>query len=185
MTSPARTCAPHSQSPGQLLRLRPLREDDEATYRGAHEVMAAEDFPFGFGLEPGMTWDGYLQMLDDHRHGLNLPDHLVPATFLVAEVDGTIVGRASIRHQLNDFLAHEGGHIGYCVLPDHRRRGYATEILRQSLTVIRAIGVDRVLIFCDDDNAGSAAVIERCGGGLESVFTPGPARPLMRRYWIE
>ena len=64
--------------------------------------------------------------------------------------------------------AHEGGHIGYAVRPAHRRRGYATEILRQSLIVARAVGVDGVLVTCDDDNVGSAAVIERCGGVLES-----------------
>jgi predicted acetyltransferase len=184
MTSPTRSSASRSQSAGRTLRLRPLRDGDEAAFLSAVQVMAAEDFTFGFGHEPGMEWSAYLQMLDDHRHGLNLPDDLVPATFLVADVGGTIVGRASIRHELNDFLEREAGHIGYCVLPDHRRRGHATEILRQSLTIIRAIGVDRVLVFCDDDNVGSAAVIEGNGGELESVSRTGPSEPLKRRYRI-
>ena len=42
-----------------------------------------------------------------------MPDGLVPATFLVADVDGVLVGRTSIRHELDEFLAREGGHIGY------------------------------------------------------------------------
>jgi predicted acetyltransferase len=146
--------------------------------------MAAEGHVFGFELEPGIAWGTYLQKLDDRRRGLNLSDDQVPATFLVADVGGAIVGRAQIRHELNDFLEREGGHIGYCVLPGYRRRGYARAILRQSLTIIRATGVDRVLICCDDDNAGSIAVIEGCGGRLDSVFTPGPLRPPIRRYWI-
>jgi predicted acetyltransferase len=147
--------------------------------------MAAEGNVFGFALEPGVDWSACLERLEERRRGVDLSPDQVPATFLVADVGGVIVGRAQIRHHLNDFLEREGGHIGYCVLPDYRRRGYATEILRQSLTVIRAIGVDRVLVCCDDDNAGSIAVIESCGGELDSVTSSGPSAPLTRRYWID
>lgn len=147
--------------------------------------MAAEGHVFGFGLEPGVPWSTHRQRLDDRSRGVGVPDDQVPATFLVADVGGVIVGRAQIRHALNDFLEREGGHIGYCVLPGYRRRGHATEILRQSLTIIRAIGVDRVLVCCDDDNAGSIAVIERCGGELVSVTRSDPSEPLTRRYWID
>jgi predicted acetyltransferase len=147
--------------------------------------MAAEGFTFGLGLEPGMAWPEYLKTLSDRLAGRDLPADRVPAAFLVADVGGEIVGRASIRHELNDFLAREGGHIGYCVLPGHRRRGYATEILRQSLVIARAHGVGRVLVICDDDNAGSRVVIETCGGQLESVIETNPQEPPKRRYWID
>jgi predicted acetyltransferase len=171
--------------PGELLRLRPLRLDDEAAFRAAHQVMAAEGFIFGFGLEPATRWDTYLKALQDHRCGLNLAEGRVPATFLVADAAGVIVGRASIRHELNDRLEQKGGHIGYAVLPPYRRHGYATEILRQSLVIARASGVDRVLLTCDDDNAGSIAVIERCGGRLDSVICLKHSAVPVRRYWID
>ena len=105
-----------------MLRLRPLRPGDEAAFRAGHDAMAAEGSTFGLRLENGTTWDEYLRILADHRAGLNLPDRHVPSTFLVAEVDRQVVGRASIRHELNDFLRIRGGHIGYCVL---RRSGAA------------------------------------------------------------
>jgi predicted acetyltransferase len=102
--------------------------------------MTVEGFTFGFDLEPAIQWNAYLEALHAHHCGLNVAKGQVPATFLVVDVAGVIVGRASIRHQPNDRLKQEGGHIGYAVLLPYRRRGYAIKILRQSLVVARANG---------------------------------------------
>jgi predicted acetyltransferase len=167
------------------LRLRPVRPGDEGVVRAAHAAMAAEGFGFALGLRDGMTFAGWLEALADDGAGLDFSPHdWVPASFLLAEVHGEVVGRTSVRHRLNEWLAMEGGHIGYGVLPGHRRRGYATEILRQSLVVAREHGVDRVLVTCDDDNVGSATVIERCGG-VRDAELPTVGAPPKRRYWIE
>jgi predicted acetyltransferase len=166
------------------LRLRPPRAGDEAEFRAGHAAMAADGFTFGLLLKPGLDWDAYLALLERHRAGQDLPERYVPSTFLVADVAGELVGRVSIRHRLNDLLLREGGHIGYGVLPGHRRRGYATQILAQSLIIARSLGIDPVLVTCDDDNAGSAAVIEACGGRLENVVGAGPGQVPKRRYWI-
>src|SRR5579859_1173817 len=168
-----------------MLRLRPLRPGDEAAFRVGHEQMAREGFAFGFALEPDTPWDEYVRLVAGWPCGGNLPGSWVPNTFLVADVAGQLVGRVSIRHELTDFLRAEGGHIGYGVLPAFRRRGYATEILRQALVVARSLGVDRVLVTCDDDNIGSIRTIEACGGKLDSVRPPEPGSAAIRRYWID
>jgi len=87
---------------GAALRLRPLRLADEAAFHRAHEVMAAEGFTFGFDYEPSAAWSTYLKSMDDHRRAVNVPGGWVPETFLVADVAGAIVGRTSIRHELNE-----------------------------------------------------------------------------------
>ena len=168
-----------------MLRLRPPLPTDEAAFRAGHAQMGAEGFAFGLGLDPGMNWPEYLVLLSDRRAGLNLPERHVPSTFLVAQAGDQLVGRVSIRHQLNEFLLREGGHIGYGVLPAHRRRGYATEILRQSLIIARSLGIGRVLVTCNNDNAGSIAVIESCDGAFDSEVPGIPGAPPIRRYWID
>jgi predicted acetyltransferase len=59
---------------------------------------------------------------------------------------------------------HVSGHVGYAVVPGKRNRGYARQALRQLLPVAHELGMPRVLITCDEDNAPSRRVIEDNGG---------------------
>ncbi|MFI0943544.1 GNAT family N-acetyltransferase [Streptomyces sp. NPDC021020] len=92
------------------------------------------------------------------------------------------VGAIDLRHHLNDLLLHAGGHIGYSVRPSFRRRGVATWALGAVLPEARALGLERVLVTCDDANTASARTIERNGGVLEDVRPT--AAGAKRRYWI-
>jgi predicted acetyltransferase len=164
------------------LTLRPPNLADEEVCLTAHSEFEA--FPFLLLWNPGLTWARYLELLEGLRNGAHIPDGLVHSDFLLAEVQREIVGRVSIRFELNGALAQKGGHVGYGVRPAFRRRGMATEILRQSLTLLHGHDVSPVLVVCDDDNIASATVIERCGGVLESVHTPSDGGAPYRRYWI-
>ncbi|HEX2706374.1 MAG TPA: GNAT family N-acetyltransferase [Candidatus Lustribacter sp.] len=89
------------------------------------------------------------------------------------------LGHLSIRHRLTPVLVELGGHIGYAIRPSARRRGYGTRQLALALPVARGLGLGRLLVTCDEDNIGSARIIERSGGVLEDV------RGDKRRYWID
>ena len=164
------------------MKLRPLSLADQAQALQGHSELAIDNFEYLLSYIEGMPWTEYLEILGNESTGTNLKEGRVPATFLIAENDGNLVGRTSIRHELNDFLFNFGGHIGYGVRPSYRRQGFATEILRQSLALINGLGVTEVLVTCAEDNVGSIKVIESQGGILEnSVNFEGI---LQRRYWI-
>lgn len=95
-----------------------------------------------------------------------------------------ILGSISLRHRLNDFLLQVGGHIGYGVRPSARRQGVATAALGLALAQAESLGLQRVLITCQEDNIASARTIERHGGVLEDIRAT-PDHGTVRRYWID
>ncbi|MBC7463452.1 MAG: GNAT family N-acetyltransferase [Actinobacteria bacterium] len=164
--------------------LRPLNIDDKDEALQAHAELALDDFSFLLGaFDENEPWKNYLERVSATSRGEDLSNGYVPATFLVADVEGQIVGRSSIRHELNDYLRERGGHIGYGVRPNFRKFGYATEILRQSLIIARGLGIESALVTCDDDNIGSSKVIEKCGGVFENIVELEDD-VMLRRYWI-
>lgn len=151
--------------------------------RRAHAELASEGFTFALFLDEEPSFAAWLDRLDRQTRGeVDHPRH-VTSDFLLAEVDGAVVGRVSIRHELNDWLTRRGGHIGYCVRPAFRLHGFATAILRQSLRRCATLGIPQALVTTADHNAASIAVVERCGGALENVVLDDEGVPT-RRYWV-
>jgi predicted acetyltransferase len=131
-----------------------------------------------------MSHAAHLERLRRNARGEDLPAGRVPSSMLYGFVAGRIIGRVSIRHELNAFLQDRGGHVGYSVAPAERRRGYATELLRLTLPFCRELGLERLLLTCDDANEPSWRIIERAGGRLEDRRTHTDGS-LYRRYWID
>lgn len=132
------------------------------------------------------NFEAYVRSLQDEEAGRDLPPGYVPCThrWLVAE-DGAIVGVTRLRHRIDtDFLAHNGGHIGYDVAPSHRGRGYGHLAMSVALAEARGIGLDRVLLYAAEDNAPSRATIERAGGVLEQVAYSSFWKERLCRYWV-
>jgi predicted acetyltransferase len=117
-------------------------------------------------------------LLHDVRERTDRIAGWVPSTHLWWVEGEEYLGRLQIRHRLNDFLREQGGHVGYYVVPDHRRKGHATSMFGASLPVAFALGIDCALVTCDHDNIASRRVIERHGGLLQDQ------RGAKLRYWV-
>lgn len=150
-------------------------------------------------LEVGDSMDGtgalrniadpaeYIKSCEECENPATVPEHLVTATqfLFIRKDDNKLVGMIQVRHYFNAYLEKFGGHIGYSIRPDERRKGYAKAMLKMVLPFCREIGLDKVLITCNDSNTGSEKTILANGGVYESnIHEPGENVGL-KRFWID
>ena len=76
-------------------------------------------------------------MMMDWHEERNLPNGIVGSSLYLAIEDEEIVGVIMLRHELNAYLERIGGHIGYSVAPDKRRKGIAKWMLEEVLAIAK------------------------------------------------
>ena len=134
-----------------------IGEGENGFGNSAHGV-AFEDFP------------AYLKRQIEISQSIDLdPTWQVPQTLYWLMVDDKPVGIGKLRSYLNERLLKSGGHIGYCIRPSERGKGYGNTILAELLKEARAKGIKEVLLTCDPANIPSRKTIERNRGKLESM----------------
>lgn len=170
-----------------LIFRQPSREDKAAilAFRRAFLSYYADPTIHGSSGLERFSEDGFEGWLDYVYApvGTNLFGYAkIESDNFLIDKQGVVVGMLSVRYALTPSLLAVGGHIGYSTHPDYQGQGVASSALAYGIKLLKARGVDRVLVTCDDENVGSACVIEKNGGVLENVLATTGGR--YRRYWI-
>lgn len=124
-----------------------------------------------------------LGKIRDYRLGNNLKPGRVRSDsyWLVDDEQKCFIGEIRLRHTLNESLRLRGGHIGYVVRFSCWNQGYGTQMLSLVLEKAKERGLTKVLCTCNDENIGSARVMEHNGFQMEDKVEVDGA--LIRRYW--
>ena len=104
----------------------------------------------------GISWEDFeTKALPDmlrFERGENLPDWMVPETFLFLWEDDTIIGQFRIRHYLNDALREGAGHIGQFIAKEYRGKGYSKILNDAILKEAKKRGFKKIYLKSDLKN---------------------------------
>ena len=172
---------------GEFFLVEPCEEYAEQIAEYKQAFLDADSSMDGCGplrrCEDSLT---YISECRKYTSQETLPDGWVLSTqfFYIRKADNRLVGMIQVRHYFNDWLSRFGGHIGYSIKPDERRKGYATSMLKAVLPYCKEIGLDKILISCIDNNVGSEKTILNNGGVYESTVNEPDRKRNLKRFWI-
>ena len=150
-----------------MIELKRLTIDDGIDIYNLLQDMPLEENGYHNGVN-GLTYEEFKEWLIKREKYANqvglLDGWRVPETTYFLYVDNVPVGCGSIRHFLTDSLREVGGHIGYCISPKHRCKGYGKEILKRLIVEARKIGIKDILVTTNIDNYASQKVVIANGG---------------------
>lgn len=130
---------------------------------GERAICAEEGTPTGWLDEAAADFGRMVASRSGPRRRWGVP---VTELWYVREPD--YYGTVMIRRELTPALCHDGGNVGYHVVPGRRRQGHATAMLAAACDRCRADGMARLLVTCRTDNVASRRVIEANGGVLDN-----------------
>lgn len=171
----------------ELMLITPTLEYGKAIMEYKKEFLNVNSPLNGCGaLRRVETPEDFISEVQSDLRRETLKEGRVCATLLlcVRKQDNKIVGMIQIRHYLNEYLEQFGGHIGYSVRPTERGNGYAKHMLKLALPICKKLGIEKVLITCDEINRASEKTILANGGIYDSTVFSKVEEEYLKRYWI-
>jgi len=163
---------------------KPSHDDKREVFEFKKEFEDYGSFLNGAGgLSKAKSYSDWINKINILEKG-NMGDVPRLQYLVIRKNDNKIIGMLNIRKYLDDYYMLTGGHIGLCVRPTERRKGYATKIIQLAILECDKLGIKNVLITCDKNNIASAKAIVNNNGKLENEVELEDGT-VTQRYWIE
>jgi predicted acetyltransferase len=163
--------------------IEPSKEFEESWHEALAEFQAEGRKGFWNREKEPTSLEDYILLTSQNSKGENVPEGWVPSSTFWLIDNGEFVGHTNLRHTLNESLKEIGGHIGYYIRPSARGKGYGTKILELALIEAKKLGIQKVLVSCNEDNLASKRVIEKNKGLLQDRIAKD-GEPFLR-FWID
>lgn len=170
-----------------LMIINPSYDYKEDIWAFRQEVIdLGEDMiPGGGGLFRASNFEEWIAELKLYEKEETCPEGKVPAVqfITVRKSDNKVVGVINVRLKLNAFLEHFAGHIGDCVRPSERKKGYGSAQISLALKYCKEINLSPIMITCKVDNIASDKTILNNGGVLNSIVEHDGEK--FKKYFID
>jgi len=156
----------------KLILVRPSLElkKEALSYRQEHFEHGEMTINGSELLDKTESYEEWLASVARNANPLTVsPEWVLTDTFFAIDSENKIVGIIDLRHTLNEFLINFGN-CGYSVRPSERKKGYATEMLKQLLIVAKEAGLKQLHLSVERDNLPSVKAIINNGGIYERSF---------------
>jgi RimJ/RimL family protein N-acetyltransferase len=122
------------------------------------------------GGEPGgwLISDSTWRSVGDERRYVRATRRHPDAAVLVAELDGTVVGRLSLARDAHP-ASHHVADLGLMVAAGYRRRGVGRALLAAAEDWARGAGVSKLELHVFPHNEAALALYEACGYEREGL----------------
>lgn len=153
-----------------------------------NEAKIANEIPeLGHAYRPNEDFSSMCIRLENRKQGINIHPRDVPSClFWILDVKrGVIVGTLDMRYKITGDYFKRLGHVAYYIKPSERKKGYATQALKEVLKFYKSNGISKILVTCYKDNIASQKVIQKNAGKFESEKedSKNPSH-IIQRWWI-
>lgn len=117
-------------------------------------------------------YKNWLQEIDNHSRGVNLPKGWIPYTTYILYIDDIPVGYGRIRHSSSEFLETVigAGNLGYGISKHYRGKGYGNILFKELLKKCKEHGYNEIKLFPLKTNEATVKIMIKNGGKIIGDF---------------